>query len=186
MTAFHPGFVSDVIVAKFNVQHLYAGLVPGSNNAGVGTAGVDKSIDAGTSWQLLTGLPFNLFLGGAVRLESASAAGTMYASLFYADINGNVTVNRYKTTNGGQLWKPLAGTPGTPELRSWHLVLAVDPKKANHVFANDAYALFESTDGGQTWAQAEKIGDDWVNMTFDANGNGVVTADRNVYTYNPK
>ena len=93
---------------------------------------------------------------------------------------------RFRTANGGQTWKKLAATPGTVEDRSWHVVIAVDPKNANHVFANDAYTLYESTDGGLSWTAAENIGDDWVNMTFDAHNNGVVTADRNVYRYQPK
>jgi hypothetical protein len=134
----------------------------------------------------MAGLPFNFFLGNAVRLESASATGTVYATLFLLDMNANLTRKRFKTTNGGQTWNAMSDTTGTPELRSWHVVLAVDPNDANHVFANDAYTMFESTDGGKKWKQAEKIGDDWVNMTFDANNNGVVTADRNIYTYNPK
>jgi len=185
-TSFHAGYVSDVIIAKFNKKHLFAGLVRGYNNAGVGTAGVYKSTDEGATWQLMAGLPFNFFLGNAVRLESASATGRVYATLFLLDMNANVTRKRFKTTDGGQTWSVLSDTTGTPELRSWHVVLAVDPKDANHVFANDAYTMFESIDGGKKWKQAEKVGDDWVNMTFDANNNGVVTADRNIYTYNPK
>jgi hypothetical protein len=185
-TAFHSGYVTDVIIAKFNPQYLYAGLVRGYQGAGVGTTGVYRSTDAGVNWQLVGGLPNNLFLGDAVRLESGSATGSVYVTLFAMDIQANVTVNRYKTNNAGQAWTPLAATPGNPETRSWHVVLAVDPKDANHVFANDAYVLFESKDGGNSWVQAETIGDDWVNMTFDANGNGVVTADRNLYRYEPK
>jgi photosystem II stability/assembly factor-like uncharacterized protein len=186
ITAFHSGFVTDVIIAKFNSKHLFAGMVRGYNNAGVATAGVYKSTDEGATWQLMGALPNNFFLGGAVRLESASATGTVYTTLFAMDINGNQSVNRYKTTNGGQTWTSLAATPGNPELRSWHVVLAVDPKDPNHVFANDAYLMIESVDGGKKWTKAETIGDDWVNMTFDANNNGVVTADRNIYTYKPK
>jgi photosystem II stability/assembly factor-like uncharacterized protein len=183
ITSFHGGPVTDVIIAKFNPKHLYAGMVAGYNNAGVGTAGVYRSTDEGVTWQLL-GLPFNFFLGNAVRLESATSSGTVYVTLFYMDVNAtNVTVNRYKTTDGGLVWKALTATPGTPETRPWHVLLAVDPNNANHVFANDAYKLFESRDGGTTWSGAETIGDDWVNMTFDAKNNGVVTADRNLYTY---
>jgi hypothetical protein len=142
-TAFHSGYVTDVIIAKFNPQYLYAGLVRGYQGAGVGTTGVYRSIDAGVNWQLVGGLPNNLFLGDAVRLESGSATGSVYVTLFAMDIQANVTVNRYKTSNAGQTWTPLAATPGNPETRSWHVVLAVDPKDANHVFANDAYVLFE-------------------------------------------
>jgi photosystem II stability/assembly factor-like uncharacterized protein len=181
LTSFHNGSVSDVIIAKFNSKYLYAGMV-----SAVGTNGVYHSPDGGVTWKLMTGLPYSFFLADAVRLESSGRKGTVYATLFVNDLNGNTVVERYKTKDAGQTWKQLAATPGTPELRSWHVVLAVDPKDADHVFVNDAYKLFESTDSGQSWTSAENIGDDWVNMTFDANNNGVVTADRNLYTYEPK
>src|ERR1041384_8720627 len=42
-TAFHAGFATDVIIARFNSKCLYAGLVRGSNNAGVQTGGVYRS-----------------------------------------------------------------------------------------------------------------------------------------------
>jgi photosystem II stability/assembly factor-like uncharacterized protein len=178
--------VSDVIIARFNSQHLYAGLIRGWAGAGVGTAGVYRSVNGGGNWTLMGNLPYNLFLGAAVRLESATTTGTVYVTLFYTDIDGTDSVLRYKTTDGGTNWKKLTATSGTPELRTWHVVLAVDPRNANHVFANDEYQLFESTNGGVSWNKAEAICDDWVNMTFDANNNGVVTADRNIYLYEPK
>ena len=60
-------------------------------------------------------------------------------------------------------------------------------KDPDHVFGNSAYRIYESKDGGQTWSRADKpIGDDWVNMAFDAQNNAVVTADRNLYRYVPK
>lgn len=186
-SSFHKGPVSDVIVAKFNSQHLYAGFLPGSDNAWANTAGVYISPDAGMTWQVMPQLPTGFFLGDTVRLESSSSTGTLYAALFFVDVNGNKAMKRYRTANGGQTWTALASTPGPLESRSWHVVLAVDPKRADHIFANDAYKLFESIDGGQTWAQAgQQIGDDWVNVTFDANNSAVVTADRSVYTYEPK
>ena len=74
-------------------------------------------------------------------------------------------------------------TPGELEERPWHFIIAVSDRNADHVFVNDAYRLYESKDGGKTWAQAEEIGDDWVNMTFDHNNNAVVTGDRNLYLY---
>jgi photosystem II stability/assembly factor-like uncharacterized protein len=59
------------------------------------------------------------------------------------------------------------------------------------VFANDAYELWESHDSGQTWKRADvshgkAIGDDWVNLAWNAPGVAIVTADRDVYRYETK
>src|SRR5262249_3729348 len=85
--------------------------------------------------------------------------------------------------DGGVHWTKLATPGGDPETRSWHVVLAVDPHDVNHVFVNSAYKMWESTDGGQHWTRFDSIGDDWVNMTFDANDLPVVTADRDLYAF---
>ena len=180
----HAGAVTDVIVARFDPKTLYAGMVAWYG-AGAATAGVYKSSDGGGTWKLMSGLPSGSGLANAVRLESASTTGVVYASCFVSQ-SGNTVVQRFKTTDGGKTWKQLAATPGSPETRSWHLLLGVDPANDKHVFANDAYVLYESTDGGKTWTQAESIGDDWVNIAFEAKGNTVVTADRDVYRYDPK
>jgi|GEM_PF-5337710 len=191
-SGFHAGGASDVIVPKTDPQTVYAGLVP-SGGSGKSTAGVYKSTDGGAHWKLMNGLESGTSVGGkdvngtfqaAIRLESSSVSGTVYVAIYTADQSGNLLIKRYKTTNGGGKWTKLAASPGNPEQRPWHFLLAVDPKDAKHVFANDAYALFQSTDGGQTWSSAEpanKIGDDWVNMSFDANNRGVVTSDQGVY-----
>jgi hypothetical protein len=192
LTSFHAGSVSDVIIAKWDPKTLFAGMIP-SGSAGVSTAGVYKTTDEGAHWTLNSGngLPINLFVGGAIRLESATEKGRVYVTVFNNDIiKGGVTVNRYRTTDNAQSWQPLAGTPGTPETRSWHVLLGVDPKDGKHIFANDAYSLFESKDSGQSWTRADvsdkqNIGDDWVNIAFDAKDNAVVTADRGVYHYAP-
>ena len=60
-------------------------------------------------------------------------------------------------------------------------MLGVDPGDDQHVLVNDAYALFETKDGGDTWTRADStggqtIGDDWVNVGFAASGIG--TSDR--------
>ena len=191
VTAFHNGGASDVIVAKFDAQVLYAGLI-GSTQV-FSSDGVYRSVDGGANWQMLSGLPStfmaaNTALGSTARLESALADGTVYVSLFAVDTSADITVERYKTVDGGDSWTKLAATPGKPETRAWHLLLAVSPEQANHVFVNDEYAIYESTDSGKTWSRAdvsnaESIGDDWVNMTFAPRGTAVVTADRNVYRY---
>jgi photosystem II stability/assembly factor-like uncharacterized protein len=179
-TAFHTGGASDVILAKWNPQILFAGLIESSS-----TAGVYRSSDGGDSWDIMggSGLPSVLFVAGMIRLESASTPGTVYVSLYQNELDGSTTVGRFRTTDDGQSWAPLAPTPGDSELRSWHVVLAVDARDGDHVLVNDKYALYESTDGGHSWTAAESIGDDWVNVTFDADDNVVATADRNIYLY---
>ena len=192
LTTFHAGLVSDVIIAKWDPKTLFAGMIRGGNNAGVSTSGVYKSTDEGAHWTLNSGngLPIDMFVGGAIRLESATEKGRVYVTVFNNDINGDLSVKRYRTTDNAQSWHPLAATPGTPETRSWHVLLGVDPKDGKHVFANDAYSLYESKDSGQTWKRADvsdskNIGDDWVNIAFDARDKVVVTADRGVYHYDP-
>jgi photosystem II stability/assembly factor-like uncharacterized protein len=157
LTAFHNGGASDVIVAKFDAQVLYAGLI-GTTQV-FSSDGVYRSVDGGANWQTLSGLPStfmagNTALGSTARLESVFADGTVYASLA-VDKNADITVERYKTVDGGDSWMKLAATPGKPETRAWHMLLAVSPEQANHVFVNDAYAIYESTDGGKTWSHAD-------------------------------
>lgn len=186
LTTFHSGMVADVVIAKFSPETLYAGMVPNGTN-GVNTSGVYKSTDAGATWHLQAGgLPSGAAIGGAIRLESGSGKGVVYVTIFHNDGPNKVSVQRYKTTDDGGSWKALGATSSNAETRSWHVLLGVHPKDDNHVFANDAYSLFESTNGGTSWSRAENIGDDWVNIAFDANGNAAITADRNVYRYEVK
>jgi photosystem II stability/assembly factor-like uncharacterized protein len=183
-TSFHPGGASDVIVARFDGQTLFAGLIGAAPN------GVYKSVDGGDNWTPAAMLPSGGNLGGAIRLDSGSKAGVVYAA-YLVGSSATAIVHRAKGSDSGQSWTSLAATPGTPESRSWHLVLAVDPANDNHVLVNDAYALYECKDGGSTWTRADQvganaIGDDWVNATFSTNGVALVSADRNVYRYASK
>ena len=103
--ATHSGPATDVIVARYNSQTLFAGLVAGTT----ATAGVYKSTNGGTSWTLMAGLPSAAKLANAVRLDSASTNGVVYAVCF-VNQSGNVVVQRFKTTNNGQSWQALAAT----------------------------------------------------------------------------
>jgi photosystem II stability/assembly factor-like uncharacterized protein len=191
-TMFHAGSATDVVVAKFSPNIVYAGLVA-NGQLGIPTSGVYRSLNGGNSWEPMDGsLPSSFFLGGplggAVRIESASSNSIVYVTLFAKDLTGASSVSRFRTSDGGESWIGLAPTPGEPEFRPWHLLLAVNDRNADHVFVNDAYALYESKDGGKSWKQADKPSqawwtEDWVNMTFDHNNNGVVTSDRNVFLY---
>lgn len=173
-SSFHFGGASDVIIARWSAHTLFACLV--WNN----TSGVYRSSDAGATWTLQSGLPSGAALADAGRLSSGRKRGVVYASCLSNGSNG-VVVKRARTGNGGRTWTQLANTPGDVETRSWHLVLGVDPANDKRVICNDAYRLFESTDSGQTWSEAETFHDDWVNVAFGKNGQLVATADRNVY-----
>ena len=184
-TPFHGGDVSDVIVAKWDPHVLFAGLVAGDALA-TGTAGVWRSTDAGANWKRLggTGLASDLFVGEAIRLESATTPGFAYCAAFENQLDGSTIVGRHRTRNSGDSWEPLATTSDKPEPRPWHLLLAVDSRDGEHILANDAYSLYESTDAGESWTRIDiGIGDDWVNATFDRDSQVVATADRNTYRY---
>lgn len=183
-TSFHSGGVSDVIVARFDHQTLYAGLIGGV------TAGVYRSTDGAATWSLMSPLPSGALMGCAIRLDSALTKGVVYAA-YFSGCGATALIRRVKTADGGQTWKLLASSPGSVETRSWHLLLGVDPKNDQHVFVNDAYSIYESTDGGSTWTRADVsggkiIGDDYADINFDAKDNVVVAADRTLYRYTPK
>jgi photosystem II stability/assembly factor-like uncharacterized protein len=198
------GSVWDLIIAKFDSKILYAAVV-GNTGAKQAQNGVYQSIDSGAAWNLLSGLPSGAALGedgasGAVRLESGTGPGVVYVSMLTVGPNPSpppplavTAIQRFRTSDGGATWTALAPSGGTFESRSWHLLLAVDPGNGKHVFVNDAYSLWESKDAGKSWTQADAgIGYlkginhfDWVNLTFDANGDAVLTADQGVLRYDP-
>ena len=207
LTKLPGGSVSDLILARFDSDTLYAGVVA---NTGAQQAqnGVYQSPDGGATWNLLGGgLPPGSALAGgannppAVRLDSGTSAGVVYVSMLTVGPNPSPppalvikAVQRFRTKDGGATWKALAASGGSLEARSWHLLIAVDPADAKHVFANDAYSLYESKNSGGSWSQADAgIGwlsaghnhFDFVNLAFDANGKAVVTADQGVLGYNP-
>jgi photosystem II stability/assembly factor-like uncharacterized protein len=196
------GYVCDLIMARFDAKTLFAAVVSNSG-AAQSSNGIYKSTDGGSTWtQLAGGLPLaaalgSQFAGGAVRLESGTASGVVYASLLTLGPPGPsqavTAVQRFRTKDGGTSWKALSASGGTLEARSWHLLLAVDPKNDKHIFANDAYSLYESHDSGGSWSEADAgIGYlsginhfDWVNLSFDSNDNALVSADQGVLRYDP-
>jgi len=101
-------------------------------------------------------------------------------------------VQRFKSSDAGATWQALAYTPGSTENRTWHFLLAVDPQNDQHIIVNDAYKLFESKDAGNTWSRYDPLAPnsnpedtsfDWVDLTFDAAGNSLATADQGIFLY---
>jgi photosystem II stability/assembly factor-like uncharacterized protein len=194
LTGLLDGRVSDVIVAKFNSNVLYAA-VAGNSGALTSNNGIYRSSNGGATWQQVNGLPSASTLSnGWVRLESGSTQGIIYVVALTVDVNNDLIVRRFKTTNDGTTWSELEESSQAYEKRSWHLLLGVDPVDDNHIFVNDLYTLYESDDGGSNWSRVDVIkpgggqpstdlGRDWVNISFDANGDAVVTADQGIYRY---
>ena len=127
--------------------------------------------------------------GASARLDSTKASSSTPAALYAAvDAMPLGGVQRFRSYDGGATWTALAPTPGGAETRAWHLLLAADPDNPNHVFVNDGYSLYESTDGGSSWSHADdgvgwivaNHGFDWVNLSFDASGDAIATADQGV------
>jgi photosystem II stability/assembly factor-like uncharacterized protein len=184
------GAFTDLVMSRWDPQTLFAGVVGGTQ------PGIYKTTNGGGSWHLLSGVPasgFSLANAGAsaIRLESGSKQGRLYVSYLSLDAAQSPAIHRTRSSNGGTSWTALNATPGSFESRSWHLLLGVDPTNDKHVFANDAYSLWESKDSGGTWTRADlvgqnAIGDDWVNIAFDPKGRVAVTADRDVYRFDPK
>lgn len=187
MTSFHAGGASDVVVDPVFPGVVYAGLVPIKNKNGVfgiTTAGVYRSIAGGAAgtWELMDDLPAGIVVAEAIRLEIApSDHSTVYATIFYnlTPFAGDATPLHYVTNTMGVNWTQLDNTPGSTESRSWHVVLAVSPDEPTAVISNSAYHLWGL--GAIGWQPLEFIGDDWVNVSFDANHLAVLTSDQGVY-----
>lgn len=111
-----------------------------------GASGIFKSADAGASWSPAnSGLPIDD--GGNYGVTSLAMdpqdPGTLYAGVGRA--GGGV----FMTTNAGASWTFVS--PGLPD--GAVMALALDPQNRNTIYASTRNSgLFQSIDGGATWA----------------------------------
>jgi photosystem II stability/assembly factor-like uncharacterized protein len=145
-----------------NPRTIYMAGAYWQNGAQIGpTNGVYKSTDAGASWSWAgSGIPSTPDFA-TIRSLAVDPVnpGTIYAGTaalsFTARSNGV-----FKTTNGGQSWKPAGMGGGFSQVD----ILAIDPQHTSTVYVRAiTYApgasgccgwLFKSTDGGDSWAAA--------------------------------
>ena len=179
-----PGSVAtDVLIDPTDSLVLYVGLVRATD---ANKNGVYRSTDGGESWQLLTnGLLSGSQVGEWIALAMApSSPQTVYTTIFKPDnSSSNPSLERFLTTNAGATWSMLHPPPmanGKQDYRSWHVVLGVDPKAPNVVYANATEPFFiRSTDFGQTWATLYRC-EDPVNAYFDSTGALALVGDRGI------
>jgi photosystem II stability/assembly factor-like uncharacterized protein len=122
--------------------------------------GVFRSKDGGASWQKVLGKDDNT---GAIDLAfEPGHPQVIYAALWqtrrtpwniYPPANGPGS-GLYKSTDGGDTWKPITGN-GLPA-KPGRIGLAVAPSRPQRVYAMidaDQGGLYRSDDGGATWTR---------------------------------
>ena len=147
-----PGGIAGLTAVMFDVKN------PSVAYAGYGgdfptiTGTVFKSTDSGQTWVAIDGSGANAVPVNTAVLRTAlaeDAAGTtLYAG--FAPFNGTAPGYLYSTTNGGATWTQLPLPSGADVLDYYRNAIAVVPTNSQVLYASGA-ALYESTDGGQTW-----------------------------------
>jgi hypothetical protein len=192
------GAATDLVMNPTNPAILYTGIVSAGS-----ASGVYETTTGGGGWTLVNqGLTSGANIGATIRLAMAPTdPNTIYATIFDLSLgsgyNGGGVPTRFVTITGGQQWTSLNPLPNevipnnpglndfqhnqVAEYRYWHVLLAVDPINSSIVYANDAYAFYSSTDGGQHWYLAEPFHDDFDGLNFDGSQNMALFGDRGVY-----
>jgi hypothetical protein len=146
------------------VMYAAAGGAGGSSGIGNPPNGIYKSIDAGATWTILTGVAPNTLPTtnvGRINLAiSQSAPGTVYAAI--EDANDHVgtdgaLLGLFKTADGGATWTKQAATLSTGAsmcgggAQCWYdMVIAVDPTNAQNVYFG-GFSIYRSTNGGASF-----------------------------------
>ena len=109
----------------------------------VGSAGIFRTANGGSSWFQLRKGGFNDISPGVGNTSTLYAVGTYD----YRSNHGEAV----RSTDGGKTWNPLA----LPQAWSY-LAVAVSPSEPNTVFISaEDRGIFRSVDGGQSWRQVD-------------------------------
>ena len=173
------GRTRAILVDKDNSNHLFAGGASG---------GLWESFDQGNSWKLnesfknATETVYNSIgsIAQAANGDLYVGTGEPWAYFTSSYMPGN---GIYKSTDMGVTWTHLSATgianDSVPEARGrWSVVnrIATDPQNASHLYAAlENGGLFESNDGGLTWAKpaAMSTANSATDVRFHKDGNVV-------------
>lgn len=129
-----------------------------ANNAYATFGGVYKSTDGGMTWATANGTGSNaLPAGNYYALEIAPSSPN---TLFVGALNSAGT-QMFKTTDGGQNWTPLPGSPPNEGIQ-------VDPVNSEIVFTGAG--SYRSMDGGLTWSYVYDPAGTHSGLAFSADG----------------
>lgn len=153
--------ISRLVIDPTNPQTLYAGgargFAGGQGHVAPpkrGAYGVYKSIDGGSNWTRLTGVP-----AGDIRDVKMDPTNPkiIYAAVDFSD-EPIAPSGIYKTTDGGATWMPVGGT-GFPTTGFGRIGLAIAPSAPQTLYAAlestlfgaDLLNIYKSVDGGVSW-----------------------------------
>jgi photosystem II stability/assembly factor-like uncharacterized protein len=185
---------TDVAIDPSNARVLWATMWDHQRTPDVrryeGTgSGVYRSLDGGATWTRIGGGLFGPNPKGGRMAVALGRGGTVWVSVTSAS---GAFGGLYKSTDGGLTFTPrgdagMLATGGFFVYGWWFGRLWLDPADENHVFV-PGVSLWESTDGGLTWATTDGPHADHHAMAWDPqvprrvyNGNdgGVYRSDEN-------
>jgi photosystem II stability/assembly factor-like uncharacterized protein len=137
------GRVSAVAVDPSNSSHVLCGSAAG---------GVWETRDAGITWAPRTDDAPTLTVG-ALTFDPSNPT-TAYCGTGEGNFYRSLGAGVLRSQDGGTTWTTLAAAPFIGQ--GFHDLL-VDPASSNHLLAATTGGLYESLDGGQTWAQRRPI-----------------------------
>jgi photosystem II stability/assembly factor-like uncharacterized protein len=117
--------------------------------------GIWRSKDGGTSWSRLeAGLPAGNVIGRVALARSRSSPQVVYAGVSRF-VSNEPVMGIFKSTDGGQTWAQIAGTPSYCGAQCWYdNELTVHPTNPDILYAGGLF-LWKSTNGGAAWSRSD-------------------------------
>ncbi len=150
----NPGGDAGVTAVIFDVKN------PSIAYAGIGgyyatlTGTVYRSTDAGATWNSISGSGTGALPAPSAVIRTAlaeDANGKLYAAVANSQYTAPGLL--YATTNSGTSWTKLSSPSASDGLDWYRNAIAVSPTNPQVLYASGA-SLYQSMDGGQTWAVA--------------------------------